>query len=142
MEIVVNIGYGGENLAQQTVAPQIRQLRKRLKENFEHYIQKGLTKIKIYLFFNGDLTDYYQETGLYQPTYYNKKEEYKLNICFGTDLWKEDQNENLRVFLSTFRINFTESISLLDVKLKKIKVEFNKDELIELFDDTLNSCLE
>lgn len=142
MEIVVNIAYGGQNIAQETIAPHIRKLRKKLKENFEPHIQIGLAKVKIYLFFNGALTSYYQETGLYQTTYYNKKEEFKLNICLHTDLWTEDQKENLRIFLSTFRINFTESISLLGDKLKKIKVEFNKDEVISIFDDTLNNYLD
>lgn len=142
MEIVINAAYGGQNISQEIITPLVRRLRKKLKENFEPYIQVGLVRIRITLLFNGDLTSYYQKTGLYQPIYYNKKEEYRLNICFNTNIWQEDQKENLEIFFSILRLNVAESISLLASKLKKIKVEFNQDERIYIFDDTLNSFLE
>lgn len=122
MEVVINVAYGGENLAQEVLVNRVRDIRKVIKEEFSPFIQEGLEKIKIYLFLNGDLTSYYDRTGLYKPTYYSKKKEFVINICFDTSNWSNNYDSNLLFFNSSFCNLLIDSIKVLDEKLRKNKI--------------------
>jgi len=139
MEIVLNVAYGGENKSGNDLIPIVRILRKKMKEDFQLYKQEGLNKLKIFLFFNGELTSYYEKSGLYQPKYSQKKEEFSFSICFDNEDWKGDRNINIDLFCSKFRCYLLKAFEGLEQKLMKKKIKFQKEELFFLVNSIFDS---
>lgn len=139
MNLVINVAYGGENVAQDTLVPRVRIIRKEIKETFSSYIQDGLDTVKIYLFFNGDITSYYEKTGLYKPAYYPKKKEFVVTLCFDNSDWSANQSENLTLFDMQFRNYLIEIIRTLESKLKKHNIMLDTEIFISKIDKIISN---
>ena len=93
MEIILNVVYGGNNLAETTTAPIVREVRRMLKKSFYYFDNEAVKQIKLFLFFNGDITSYCDSTGVYQSKYFLKRRSllqiFVLTIKNGQDTnWK------------------------------------------------------
>ena len=51
MEIILNVVYGGNNLAETTTAPIVREVRRMLKKSFYYFDNEAVKQIKLFLFF-------------------------------------------------------------------------------------------
>lgn len=125
MEIVLNVVYGGANIAESTIAPLVREIRKQLKQSFASFDNEEVKQIKFFLFFNGDITSYYEETGVYQTKYFIKKKEFIASLCFDETKWSGDKSEDTTFFLSTLKILLIQCGELLRYKLVKMKQSFD-----------------
>ena len=97
MEIILNVVYGGNNLAETTTAPIVREVRRMLKKSFYYFDNEAVKQIKLFLFFNGDITSYCDSTGVYQSKYFSKKKEFVANLCFD-DKNGQDTNWKMQTF--------------------------------------------
>ena len=52
MEIILNVDYGGNNLAETTTAPIVREVRRMLKKSFYYFDNEAVKQIKLFLFFS------------------------------------------------------------------------------------------
>ena len=73
MEIILNVVYGGNNLAETTTAPIVREVRRMLKKSFYYFDNEAVKQIKLFLFLMVILTSYCDSTGVYQSKYFSKK---------------------------------------------------------------------
>lgn len=78
MEFALNIIYGGELNASKALSPFVRNMRKIIKDTFTSFENDSVSFFKLTLFFDGDISSYYNGTGVYQPRYYSAKKEYML----------------------------------------------------------------
>ncbi|MFK2237973.1 Imm12 family immunity protein [Bacteroides fragilis] len=81
MEFTLNIVYGGELNASKALSPFVRNMRKIIKDTFTSFENEAVTMFKVTLFFDGDISSYYNGTGIYQPRYYNVKKEYVVSFA-------------------------------------------------------------
>lgn len=87
MEFTLNIVYGGELNVSKALSPFVRNMRKIIKDTFTSFENEAVTLFKVTLFFNGDISSYYNGTGIYQPRYYNVKKEYMVSFCIDRTQW-------------------------------------------------------
>lgn len=128
MEIILNVVYGGNNLAETTTAPIVREVRRMLKKSFYYFDNEAVKQIKLFLFFNGDITSYYDSTGVYQSKYFSKKKEFVANLCFDDKKWSGHKLEDANFFLSELVKLLLQCGVLLRLKLEKINYSFNMNE--------------
>lgn len=50
MEIILNVVYGGNNLAETTTAPIVREVRRMLKKSFYYFDNEAVKQIKLFYF--------------------------------------------------------------------------------------------
>lgn len=81
MEFALNIIYGGELNASKALSPFVRNMRKIIKDTFASFENDGVFFFKLTLLFDGDISSYYNGTGVYQPRYYSAKKEYRVSFC-------------------------------------------------------------
>lgn len=83
---------------------------------------EAVKQIKLFLFFNGDITSYCDSTGVYQSKYFSKKKEFVANLCF--DDKKNGQDTNWK--MQTFFLSELVKLLLQCGVLLRLKLEKNK----------------
>ena len=68
MEFALNIIYGGELNASKALSPFVRNMRKIIKDTFTSFENDSVSFFKLTLLFDGDISSYYNGTGVYQPS--------------------------------------------------------------------------
>ena len=101
MEFTLNIVYGGELNASKALSPFVRNMRKIIKDTFTSFENEAVTMFKVTLFFDGDISSYYNGTGIYQPRYYNVKKEYVVSFCIDRTQWTGNKEKDLNYFIFT-----------------------------------------
>ena len=99
MEFTLNIVYGGELNASKALSPFVRNMRKIIKDTFTSFENEAVTMFKVTLFFDGDISSYYNGTGIYQPRYYNVKKEYVVSFCIDRTQWTGNKEKDLNYFI-------------------------------------------
>lgn len=139
MEIILNVVYGGNNLAESTTAPIVREVRRMLKKSFYSFENEAVKQIKLFLLFNGNITSYCDSTGVYQSKYFSKKKEFVANLCFDDKKWSGNKLEDATFFLSELVKLLLQCGVLLRLKLGKINYPFNMDDYERCID--IKNCI-
>ena len=95
MEFALNIIYGGELNASKALSPFVRNMRKIIKDTFTSFENDSVSFFKLTLLFDGDISSYYNGTGVYQPRYYSAKKEYMVSFCIDRTQWTGDKEKDL-----------------------------------------------
>ena len=114
MEFTLNIVYGGELNVSKALSPFVRNMRKIIKDTFTSFENEAVTLFKVTLFFNGDISSYYNGTGIYQPRYYNVKKE-----------WTGNKEKDLNYFIFTITNLMIKNGDLILNKLAKYQYAFD-----------------
>jgi len=119
MEFTLNIVYGGELNASKALSPFVRNMRKIIKDTFTSFENEAVTMFKVTLFFDGDISSYYNGTGIYQPRYYNVKKEYVVSFCIDRTQWTGNKEKDLNYFIFTITSLMIKNGDLILNKLAK-----------------------
>ena len=119
MEFTLNIVYGGGLNASKALSPFVRNMRKIIKDTFTSFENEAVTSFKLTLFFDGDISSYYNGTGIYQPRYYNAKKEYMVSFCIDRTQWTGNKEKDLNYFIFTITSLMIKNGDLILNKLAK-----------------------
>ncbi|MED0671000.1 Imm12 family immunity protein [Aneurinibacillus aneurinilyticus] len=135
MDIYITVANGGVSNIRLTVYKYKDLIKEKFaNQNFGDYI----TEISYFLFINGDVTRYYESSGVYKLSYKPKKKCMDLHICMDETGWSDDEDRNEVIFKNALMNLLIYSSEAIKEKSIAKKLDFNKD----LFDQTLKSCLE
>ena len=125
MEFTLNIVYGGELNVSKALSPFVRNMRKIIKDTFTSFENEAVTMFKVTLFFDGDISSYYNGTGIYQPRYYNVKKEYVVSFCIDRTQWTGNKEKDLNYFIFTITNLMIKNGDLILNKLAKYQYAFD-----------------
>ena len=134
MEFALNIIYGGELNASKALSPFVRNMRKIIKDTFTSFENDSVSFFKLTLLFDGDISSYYNGTGVYQPRYYSVKKEYMVSFCIDRTQWTGDKEKDLNHFIFTITELMIKNGILILNKLAKYKHTF--------FINSYNHCID
>lgn len=138
MEFALNIIYGGELNASKALSPFVRNMRKIIKDTFTSFENDSVSFFKLTLLFDGDISSYYNGTGVYQPRYYSTKKEYMVSFCIDRTQWTGDKEKDLNHFIFTITELMIKNGILILNKLAKYKYTFD----INSYNHCIDICRE
>lgn len=127
MELFVNITYGGETKAHEHLPQWARNMRKQLKAAFAGVDFSFVNTITLYTCFNGNISTYYPETGLYKPAYYKQRKKLIADICFSNTEWTGELQKDKDKFHALYKGFLSHIADILQEKAEKNKLAFEKD---------------
>ena len=125
MEFALNIIYGGELNASKALSPFVRNMRKIIKDTFTSFENDSVSFFKLTLFFDGDISSYYNGIGVYQPRYYSAKKEYMVSFCIDRTQWTGNKEKDLDYFIFIITEPMNKNGILILNKLAKYKYAFD-----------------
>lgn len=138
MEFALNIIYGGELNASKALSPFVRNMRKIIKDTFTSFENDGVSFFKLTLLFDGDISSYYNGTGVYQPRYYSAKKEYRVSFCIDRTQWTGDKEKDLNYFIFIITKLMNKNGILILNKLAKYEYTFD----INSYNHCIDICRE
>lgn len=124
MELVISAVFGDPRKPADHIAETVREVRKKLKQEFGVLEMEGLEKIDMFLCFSGRLSTYYPSSGIYQARYHKKEKKLTLTVHFSEGEWSGREEEDRRIFLQGYR---TYLLQLLELIRKKVGQGFDEE---------------
>ena len=113
-------------------------MRKIIKDTFTSFENEAVTMFKVTLFFDGDISSYYNGTGIYQPRYYNVKKEYVVSFCIDRTQWTGNKEKDLDYFIFIITELMNKNGILILNKLAKYEYTFD----INSYNHCIDICRE
>ncbi|KAF2334673.1 Imm12 family immunity protein [Flavobacterium ginsenosidimutans] len=128
MEIFLNGRIGGiPHVNFENVHGIVINFRKRIKQNFLPVnLGKDVEIITIFLCLNGDITKFYESTGVYNIKYLKKNKKILIDLCIDESVWIGNESENEIIFLNNLKKLLLESADKIAMKFQKNKLDFDK----------------
>jgi hypothetical protein len=136
MEFTMQTIYGGANMVSTAVLQTVRQIRERIKASMQDAAFSCLQDMDVCLCFNGDISTYYDKSGIYKPLFYKGKRKFIITICFDTSEWSGDQEEDANTFRTMFQNYLLEAGKVVEQKASKNKLEFER----QLFEQCIRTA--
>ncbi len=125
MEFTLNIVYGGELNASKALSPFVRNMRKIIKDTFTSFENEAVTMFKVTLFFDGDISSYYNEQEYINQDITMIKKEYVVSFCIDRTQWTGNKEKDLNYFIFTITSLMIKNGDLILNKLAKYKYAFD-----------------
>ncbi|MFC4803529.1 Imm12 family immunity protein [Filifactor villosus] len=122
MELVISAVFGDPQKPADHIAETVREVRKKLKEEFGVLEMDGLEKIDMFVCFSGRLSTYYPSSGIYQSRYHKKEKKLTLTVHFSEGEWS-GREEDRKIFLQGYR---TYLLQLSELIRKKVGQGFEE----------------
>lgn len=116
MELVISAVFGDPQKPADHIAETVREVRKKLKEEFGVLEMDGLEKIDMFVCFSGRLSTYYPSSGIYQSRYHKKEKKLTLTVHFSEGEWS-GREEDRKIFLQGYRTYFLQLSELIRKKV-------------------------
>jgi hypothetical protein len=126
LELTIRTIYGGAERVTPGVVQSVRDIRQRIKASMQDAVFSCLQEMDVCLCFNGDVSTYYDKSGIYQPLFYKAKQKFITTICFDASEWSGDHEEDTSTFRTLLRDYLLEAGSIVETKASKNKLEFEK----------------
>ncbi|MEF3311361.1 Imm12 family immunity protein [Paenibacillus sp. GYB004] len=126
MELTIRTIYGGAERVTPGVVQSVRDLRQRIKASMQDAVFSCLQEMDVCLCFNGDVSTYYDKSGIYQPLFYKTKQKFITTICLDASEWSGDPEEDTSTFHTLFRDYLLEAGAIVETKASKNKLEFER----------------
>lgn len=113
-------------------------MRKIIKDTFTSFENDSVSFFKLTLFFDGDISSYYNGTGVYQPRYYSAKKEYMVSFCIDRTQWTGNKEKDLDYFIFIITELMNKNGILILNKLAKYEYTFD----INSYNHCIDICRE
>ena len=111
-------------------------LRKKIKIEFENNnTEKHNYRIIYFIMVNGEISEYYDTTGIHRVAYYQKKKEIRLDLCFAETIPDITYNQALTMM----KEQFIKSIEKISDLVEKKKLDLPTDIISTSFNRIFSS---
>lgn len=125
MKVNMNVIVGGTDDMLIDILSAARTVRKEIKNAFESIEIDALQKMDICVCFNGNISKYYPESGIYQARYYSKTKKFIVYVHFSSNEWNSNKKENVSKFLKMYNEYLLELSDIIKMKRTKHKSDFD-----------------